>query len=48
MDVKGAGGPIRVFELSGGELHTAFAVSQSRGLSPFVGREQELTCSTTR
>ena len=44
MDVKGAGGPIRVFELSGGEeLHTAFAVSQSRGLSPFVGREQELT-----
>jgi len=44
MEVKGAAGPIRVFELTGGEeLHTAFEVARAGGLSPFVGREQELT-----
>jgi adenylate cyclase len=43
MDVKGAAGPMRVFELTGDEgLHTAFAVSRAGGLSPLVGREQEL------
>jgi adenylate cyclase len=43
-EVKGGGGRLAVYELAGGEeRQTAFAVAQARGLSPFVGRDTELT-----
>jgi class 3 adenylate cyclase/tetratricopeptide (TPR) repeat protein len=41
--VKGAGEPLRVYELGGvGKLRTRLEVSAARGLSRFVGRAQEI------
>jgi len=43
-EVKGVEGPVGIFELIGGEgPQSAFEVSRAVGLSPFVGREEELT-----
>jgi class 3 adenylate cyclase/tetratricopeptide (TPR) repeat protein len=40
--IKGARGPVRVFELAGiGAMQTRLDVSRSRGLSRFVGRDEE-------
>ena len=42
MDVKGVSTPVRVLELAGaGSLRPRFGVSRSRGLSRFVGRNDE-------
>jgi class 3 adenylate cyclase/tetratricopeptide (TPR) repeat protein len=43
-EVKGGGGPLRIFELAGDEeLQTQFDLARVSGLSRFVGREHELT-----
>jgi adenylate cyclase len=43
FDVKGAGAPVRVFELLGhGELKSRFDAARARGLTRFVGRREEL------
>ena len=42
MHVKGVDAPIRVFELIGDQPQTAFDMSIARGLSRFVGRDEEL------
>ena len=42
-EVKGVAEPVNVYEVSGlGPLRTRFDVSTRRGLTPFVGREDEL------
>jgi predicted ATPase/class 3 adenylate cyclase len=41
--VKGVSAPVQVFELEGmGELQTRFDVSRSRGLTEFVGRDEDM------
>ncbi|MFC6672902.1 adenylate/guanylate cyclase domain-containing protein [Marinobacterium aestuariivivens] len=43
--VKGVAEPIQIYELLGvGPLRTRLQVSVSRGLVPFFGRQQELSC----
>jgi class 3 adenylate cyclase/tetratricopeptide (TPR) repeat protein len=43
VDIKGAAGPINVFDVTGlGPSRTRFEVSVRRGLTPFVGRADEL------
>jgi class 3 adenylate cyclase/tetratricopeptide (TPR) repeat protein len=43
MKVKGLSEPMHVYELAGlGTLRTRFDLSRTRGLSPFVGRKQEM------
>ena len=42
-DVKGVREPVRVYALKGtGRISTRLELAQTRGLSAFVGREQEL------
>jgi class 3 adenylate cyclase len=46
--VKGAGGPVRVFELVGmGKQRTRLDVARSRGLTRFVGRDADLQTGCT-
>ena len=43
FEMKGARAPVHAWELAGADRHrTRFEVSQARGLSRFVGREEEM------